>query len=121
MRLSGWQFLLLLLPLGLVRAVRQLEENQSSKNDNLPHVRPRSNKNNASADQHRHIPGVTKKNGRRPTKTTSADQDSDDYVWLDGDTSEAIDSSETTAVESVRSSGDPQGKCSYQLEFIHRS
>ncbi|KAH8322411.1 hypothetical protein KR067_003099 [Drosophila pandora] len=108
MRLSGWQFLLLLLPLGLVRAVRQLEENQSSKNDNLPHVRPRSNKNNASADQHRHIPGVTKKNGRRPTKTTSADQDSDDYVWLDGDTSEAIDSSETTAVESARSSGDPQ-------------
>ncbi|KAH8300532.1 hypothetical protein KR018_011840 [Drosophila ironensis] len=108
MRPSGRQiWLLLLLSLGVVSAVRQWEENQSSKTDPRPHVRRRNHKSNTSVDHHRlPLASVSKKNGRRPPETTSADQEADEYVWLDADTSEASDSSETTAVESVKSSGD---------------
>ncbi|XP_052848227.1 LOW QUALITY PROTEIN: reversion-inducing cysteine-rich protein with Kazal motifs [Drosophila gunungcola] len=107
MRPSGCGILLLLLPLGVVSAVRQLEENQSTKNGHLHsgerQVRRRNNKSNASADHHRHLVGGPKKNSRRPS---SVSLESDDYDWLDADTSEAIDSSETTAAESVKSSGE---------------
>jgi len=116
MRLSGWEIVLLLLPFGLVSAVRQLEENQSIKSDHLHsgerQVRRRNNKSNASADHQRHSPSSeSKKNGR----SQSVSLDSDDYDWLDADTSEAIDSSEFTAVESVKSSGETHGKLIRQL------
>ncbi|KAI8037887.1 hypothetical protein M5D96_009388 [Drosophila gunungcola] len=111
MRPSGCGILLLLLPLGVVSAVRQLEENQSTKNGHLHsgerQVRRRNNKSNASADHHRHLVGGPKKNSRRPS---SVSLESDDYDWLDADTSEAIDSSETTAAESVKSSGESHAK-----------
>lgn len=107
MRLSGWEILLFLLPFGVVSAVRQLEENQSIKNDHHHsterQVRRRNNKSNASVDHHRHAPSSgSKKNSR----SHSVSLDSDDYDWLDADTSEAIDSSEVTAVESIRSPGE---------------
>lgn len=111
MRLSGWEILLFLLPFGVVSAVRQLEENQSIKNDHHHsverQVRRRNNKSNASVDHHRHAPSSgSKKNSR----SHSVSLDSDDYDWLDADTSEAIDSSEVTAVESIRSPGESYGK-----------
>ncbi|XP_017138148.1 reversion-inducing cysteine-rich protein with Kazal motifs [Drosophila miranda] len=110
MRPSGWQWLvplLLLLSLSLASAVRQLEENQSAKKDH-PHASERQvrrrNKSNASVDQQRLLAtGSTKK---------KASTDSEDYDWLDLDadadagTSEALDSSETVAVHSVRAHGD---------------
>ncbi|KAH8234892.1 hypothetical protein KR032_005108 [Drosophila birchii] len=107
----SWAILLLLLPFGVVSAVRQLEENQSTKNDHLHsterQVRRRTNKSNASVDHQRHLAGGgVKKNSRRPTEASSVSLDSDDYDWLEADTSEAIDSSETAAVGSVRTSGE---------------